>query len=433
MENSKLTPRLAIVIPARYASTRLPGKPLADILGKPMVQHVYERALAVPGVDTVVIATDDQRVVDAVRGFGGRCVMTSPDHPSGTDRLAEVMQTVDADIYINLQGDEPLVRPADIALLADGMRADSAVQVGTLCHAIDAQEARNPNTVKVVLAANGDALYFSRAAIPFARDDAPASYLKHVGVYAYRREVLAAYSALPAAMLEQAEKLEQLRLLAAGLRIRAFQVEPSGPGVDTPECLARVRALMAGEAPASLRVLPALADIRLVITDVDGVLTDGGIYYDATGECLKRFHVRDGLGMRLLEENGVRVAVLSGRDSPTLRKRVADLGITLYQFGVKDKHGACRELMAQAGVEVNQTVCIGDDSIDLPAFAACGLSYAVADAPVYVQARASAVLVKEGGKGAFRELADAILVAQGKEHVFGSAEGFSTVMGRVVQ
>ena len=430
MENSKLTPRLAIVIPARYASTRLPGKPLADILGKPMVQHVYERALAVPGVDTVVIATDDQRVLEAVRGFGGRCVMTSPDHPSGTDRLAEVMQTVDADIYINLQGDEPLVRPADIALLADGMRADSAVQVGTLCHAIEAQEARNPNTVKVVLAANGDALYFSRAAIPFARDDAPASYLKHVGVYAYRREVLAAYSALPAAMLEQAEKLEQLRLLAAGLRIRAFQVAPSGPGVDTPECLARVRALMAGEVPASL---PALADIRLVITDVDGVLTDGGIYYDATGECLKRFHVRDGLGMRLLEENGVRVAVLSGRDSPTLRKRVADLGITLYQFGVKDKHAACRELMEQAGVEVKQTVCIGDDSIDLPAFAACGLSYAVADAPVYVQARASAVLVKEGGKGAFRELADAILVAQGKEHVFGSAEGFSTVMGRVAQ
>lgn len=430
MENGKLNTRLAIVIPARYASTRLPGKPLADILGKPMVQHVYERALEVPGVDTVVVATDDERVADAVRGFGGRCVMTSPEHPSGTDRLAEVMQTVNADIYINLQGDEPMVRPGDIALLAEGMRMDSAVQVGTLCHAIGAEEARNPNTVKVVLAANGDALYFSRAAIPFGRDEEQASYLKHVGVYAYRREVLAAYSALPAAMLEQAEKLEQLRLLAAGLRIRAFKVEASGPGVDTPECLARVRALMAGEVPATL---PTLADIRLVITDVDGVLTDGGIYYDATGECLKRFHVRDGLGMRLLEENGVRVAVLSGRDSPTLRKRVADLGITLYQFGVKDKHGACRELMAQAGVEVNQTVCIGDDSIDLPAFAACGLSYAVADAPVYVQARASAVLVKEGGKGAFRELADAILVAQGKEHVFGSAEGFSTVMGRVVQ
>jgi YrbI family 3-deoxy-D-manno-octulosonate 8-phosphate phosphatase len=163
------------------------------------------------------------------------------------------------------------------------------------------------------------------------------------------------------------------------------------------------------------------------------VLTDGGIYYDATGECLKRFHVRDGLGIRLLEENGVRVAVLSGRDSPTLRKRVADLGVTLYQFGVKDKDGACRALMAQAGALADETVCIGDDSIDLPAFAACGLSYAVADAPVYVKARATGVLATPGGNGAFRELADAILLAQGKEHVFGSAEGFATVMTKMVQ
>ena len=433
--NETTTQRLAIVIPARYGSTRLPGKPLADILGKPMVQHVYERALEVPGVHAVVIATDDERVAEAARAFGGRCVMTSPDHPSGTDRLAEVMQSVEAEIYINVQGDEPMVRPGDIAMLARGMWADSAVQVGTLCHPIGADEADNPNTVKAVLAGNGDALYFSRAKIPFARDDAPARYLKHVGVYGYRREVLAAYSSLPPAMLEQAEKLEQLRLLAAGLRIRAFEVEPTGPGVDTPECLARVRALMAGEVVAApvTASLPSLAGIKLVITDVDGVLTDGGIYYDATGECLKRFHVRDGLGMRLLEENGVRVAVLSGRDSPTLRKRVTDLGITLYQFGVKDKHAACRLLMEQAGVAVDETVCIGDDSIDLPAFAACGLSYAVADAPVYVQRRASAVLATAGGKGAFRELADAILVAQGKEHVFGSAEGFSTVMAGMAQ
>lgn len=422
--------RLAIVIPARYGSTRLPGKPLADILGKPMVQHVYEQALLVPNVHAVLVATDDQRVADAVQAFGGRCVMTSPDHPSGTDRLAEVMRQVDADIYVNLQGDEPMVRPGDIATLAAGMWADSAVQVGTLCHAIPANEAANPNTVKVVLATSGDALYFSRAPIPYPRDDEAARFLKHVGVYAYRREVLAAYAGLPQPMMEHAEKLEQLRLLAAGLRIRAFEVEPTGPGVDTPECLARVRALMAGEAPVAQ---PALADIRLVITDVDGVLTDGGIFYDATGECLKRFHVRDGLGICLLQENGVRVAVLSGRDSPTLRKRVADLGVSLFQFGVKDKHAACRALMEQAGVTARETACIGDDSIDLPAFSACGLSYAVADAPRYVQAKANAVLTQRGGNGAFRELADAILLAQGKEHVFGSAEGFVTVMATVAQ
>jgi len=176
-----------------------------------------------------------------------------------------------------------------------------------------------------------------------------------------------------------------------------------------------------------------LDDIRLVITDVDGVLTDGGIYYDATGECLKRFHVRDGLGIRMLEECGIRVAVLSGRDSPTLRKRVSDLGVSFFQFGVKDKALACRQLMAQAGVSLEQTACIGDDTIDLPAFAACGLSFAVADAPEYVQWQASHVLSKQGGEGAFRELSDRILAAQGMEHVFNSAEGFCSVMNKVAQ
>ena len=422
--------RLAIVIPARFASTRLPGKPLADILGKPMVQHVYERALQVPGAAAVVVATDDERVAQAVADFGGRFVMTSPEHPSGTDRLAEVMSQVEADVYINLQGDEPLVRPVDIEQLAAGMFADPTVQVGTLCHPIDANEALNPNTVKVVLASNGDALYFSRSPIPYPREADEARYLKHVGVYAYRREVLAAYSSLPQPMMEQAEKLEQLRLLAAGMRIRAYEVEPTGPGVDTPECLERVRALMSGRLPAAR---PGLEQVKLVITDVDGVLTDGGIYYDATGECLKRFHVRDGLGIRLLEESGIRVAVLSGRDSATLRKRVADLGVTLHQFGVKDKAAACRDLMQQAGVSMAQTACIGDDSIDLPAFQACGLSYAVADAPAYVKTQATHTLTSKGGNGAFRELADAILTAQDKTHVFGSAQGFATVMAGAAQ
>ncbi|MCY1356640.1 3-deoxy-manno-octulosonate cytidylyltransferase [compost metagenome] len=236
--------RIAIVIPARFGSTRLPGKPLADILGKPMVQHVYDRARQVPGIHAVLVATDDTRVAEVVKGFGGKCVMTSPDHPSGTDRLAEVMAHVPADIYINLQGDEPLVRPEDIAKLAAGMRDDALVQVGTLCHSIDGDEALNPNAVKVVLASNGDALYFSRSPIPYPRDAGSATYLKHVGVYAYRREVLAGYAGLPQPMMEQAEKLEQLRLLAAGMRIRAFEVAPTGPGVDTPECLARVQALM---------------------------------------------------------------------------------------------------------------------------------------------------------------------------------------------
>lgn len=238
--------RLIIVIPARYASTRLPGKPLADIMGKPMVQHVYERALQVPQAQAVLVATDDARIMEAVCSFGGRCVMTSPDHPTGTDRLVEVMHTTEADIYINLQCDEPLIRPGDITWLAEGMQADSAVQIGTLCHPISPEEAANPNIVKVVLASSGDALYFSRAPIPYPRSKDVAAYLKHVGIYAYRREVLAAYAGLPQPMIEQAEKLEQLRLLAEGFRIRVFEVASTGPGVDTPTCLERVRALMAG-------------------------------------------------------------------------------------------------------------------------------------------------------------------------------------------
>ena len=236
--------RFIIVIPARYNSTRLPGKPLADIMGKPMVQHVYERALQVPTVDNVLVATDDARVMDAVLDFGGRCVLTSPDHHSGTERLTEVMVQAEADIYINLQCDEPMVRSDDITKLIKGMSADSSVQVGTLCHPISSEESTNPNIVKVVLKTNGDALYFSRSPIPYPRNDCVARHLKHVGVYAYRRQVLEMYSILPRTMIEQAEELEQLRLLTAGVNIRVFETTPAGQGVDTPECLERVRALM---------------------------------------------------------------------------------------------------------------------------------------------------------------------------------------------
>jgi 3-deoxy-manno-octulosonate cytidylyltransferase (CMP-KDO synthetase) len=238
--------KTAIVIPARFASTRLHGKPLADIWGKPMIQHVHERAAEVTKADVVVVATDDERVARAVRAFGGTAVMTSPDHASGTDRLVEVMNGLDAELYVNLQGDEPLVRPGDIDMLIDGMTTAPSVQVGTFCHEITQEEAADPNMVKVVRAADGTALYFSRSPIPYERDPdgAPVTYLKHVGVYAYRREVLTRYSALPASPLEAAEKLEQLRLLSAGISIRVWQVEPTGPGVDTQEGLDAVRALM---------------------------------------------------------------------------------------------------------------------------------------------------------------------------------------------
>lgn len=171
-------------------------------------------------------------------------------------------------------------------------------------------------------------------------------------------------------------------------------------------------------------MLQPLAKIKLVITDVDGVLTDGLLHYDANGEAIKSFHVRDGLGIKMLMDAGIQVAVLSGRDSTILRRRIADLGIKLFFLGKLEKESACVELMTQAGVAAEQTAYLGDDSVDLPAFATCGFSFAVADAPIYVKNAADYVLSLGGGKGAFREMSDMILHAQGKDEVYLSAQGF---------
>ncbi len=422
--------RSVIVIPARYGSTRFPGKPLADICGKPMIQHVYERALQVPNIGDVIIAVDDPRVSAAVASFGGKYIMTSAGHVSGTDRLVEVMNSIEAEIYINVQGDEPLFRPTDVQKLTIAMSHDPNIQVGTLCHTIGTQEAVDPNCVKVVLSNNGDALYFSRSPIPYQRQSENPHYLKHIGIYAYRRTVLSKYSELSRPLIERIELLEQLRLLNAGIPIRTYEVKPTAPGVDTPEDLENVCAILGGKNNNSL-IKPSQID--LVITDVDGVLTDGSLYYGPDGECLKRFNVRDGLGIRLLEECGCRVAFLSGRDSSILRKRVEDLGVTLYKFGVRDKSSACLDIIKQAGVRAENTAFLGDDSIDLPAFGVCGLSYAVADAPSYIKSQASFTLESKGGEGAFRELADSILMAKGRKDVLESSESFLSSIKHISQ
>ena len=422
---------VAIVILARYLSSRFPGKPLADILGKPMIQHVYEKAASVDNA-TVVVATDDSRILSIVEGFGGKGIMTSSDHASGTDRLVEVMSEVDADLYINLQGDEPLVRAEDLALLINAMAADKSIEVGTLYHSINADQAKDPNTVKVVTSHSGRACYFSRSPIPFIRDkDVQASYKQHVGVYAYRKSVLEKYTQLDKSHIETAEQLEQLRLLDSDIDIYAFEVMQTGPGVDTPEDLEQVIKILKGEQLDNEKTL--LSNIELVITDVDGVLTDGGIYYDENGECIKRFHVRDGLGIKLLQQAGVKVAVLSGRDSKALRKRISDLGIDIFDLGVKNKEVACKDIIKQAGTTSANTVYVGDDTIDLPAFISCGLAVTVADAPEYIKSKCDLVLDKNGGFGALRELADKILIEQGKSKLLDDPSIFLKVHADVTQ
>ena len=399
------------VIPARYASTRLPGKPLLDICGKPLIQHVWETVSRARGLDEVVVATDDMRIAHAVQAFGGKVCMTSPDCRSGSDRVREVAASLAADVYVNVQGDEPLLEASAIERLRDVFTEDASVQVATLCSRISEEQARSPHQVKVVRDHAGNALYFSRAPLPFVRESGESTeFLGHVGIYAYRTDALRGFASLPFSPLERAEKLEQLRFLQAGIPVRVLEVPPMGVGVDTPEDLERVRAVVKKRRRAE--ALEKLKRVRLVITDVDGVLTDGGLYYGPDGECLKRFHARDGLGVKLLQQAGIQVAVLSGRDCPALRRRLADLGITEAVLEQVDKRAVLSGIIERCGVSAEEVAFIGDDIPDMEVFALCGVSVTVGDAPDCVKAKADLVLECQGGQGAFRELLDVILPRQ---------------------
>ncbi len=237
--------KVLCVIPARYASTRLPGKPLSMIAGKPMIQHVYERACQAQLPDEVVVATDNELVEKAVLDFGGKAVMTSPDHPSGTDRLAEVaLMYPDIDVIVNVQGDEPMIPPEVIDRLAEAFTGDADLNMATMKVIMDEEDYENPAAVKVVTDQQGYALYFSRSLIPYPRNK-PEGFkvFKHVGIYAYRRSFLLKYAALAPTPLEKAESLEQLRALENGYKIKVLESDFQGIGVDTPEDLAAVNAL----------------------------------------------------------------------------------------------------------------------------------------------------------------------------------------------
>jgi 3-deoxy-manno-octulosonate cytidylyltransferase (CMP-KDO synthetase) len=225
------------IIPARFASIRFPGKPLALIAGKPMVLHVWEAARAARRLDRVIVATDDVRIADCVRQAGGETAMTSPDAASGTDRVAEVARSMPADAYVNLQGDEPLMRGANVDRVVETLLAGPARTIATLAIPAPPGAGEDPNTVKVAVARDGRALYFSRAPIPYNRQGEP-TYRKHLGIYAYRAATLAEVAALPPSPLERMESLEQLRWLESGYTIWVGEASGDSIGVDTPADLA---------------------------------------------------------------------------------------------------------------------------------------------------------------------------------------------------
>jgi len=238
--------RILGIIPARFASSRFPGKPLALLAGLTMIEHVYRQACQARSLNNVLVATDDHRIEAEVRRFGGDVRITRCDHATGTDRLAEVAATEFADCYINIQGDEPLIDPQAIDACASSLRKHPDLSMATLKkRIIDETELLSPNVVKVVTALNGDAIYFSRTAIPYERSgDGKTAYWKHIGLYAYRRDLLLAYPGLPVGPLETAERLEQLRALENGYRIRVIETSYQSIGVDVPEDLERVEGLL---------------------------------------------------------------------------------------------------------------------------------------------------------------------------------------------
>jgi len=243
--------KVVVVIPARYASSRLPGKPLVSLAGKPMIQRVYERAKLATRADRVVVATDDERIVKAVEGFGGKARMTRSDHRTGTERVAEVAAHEEGDVFVNVQGDEPLLDPAAVDTAVASLLEEPAAAIGTVATVIKTPaDIMDPNVVKTVLDFDDNALYFSRAPIPWVRDTGSkiqVRHLKHLGLYVFQREALLEYPTLPQGELERIEQLEQLRWLENGWKIRVAEVEHDAVSVDVPEDVARVEKLLQGK------------------------------------------------------------------------------------------------------------------------------------------------------------------------------------------
>ena len=240
--------KVVVVIPARYGSTRLPGKPLVLLAGKPMIQRVYERAKMAQRADRVIVATDDERIVKAVEGFGGEARMTRTEHRTGTERVAEVAAHEQGDVFVNVQGDEPLLDPGAIDVAVSSLLEEPLASIGTVATPIKTPgDIMDPNVVKAVLDFDGNAIYFSRAPIPWVRDTASkiqVRHLKHLGLYVFQREALLEYPTLPQGELERVEQLEQLRWLENGWKIRVAEVEHDAVSVDVPEDVARVEELI---------------------------------------------------------------------------------------------------------------------------------------------------------------------------------------------
>lgn len=364
-----------------------------------MVVRVMQNIEQSRNIDEVLVATDDERIATAVRDAGGTAVMTAPELPSGSDRVWAAIAAVEASVVVNVQGDEPLL-PASVvdALVAE--LEDDLFDLATPVIGVSRLAAASPDVVTVARDDDGTARYFSRSTIPHGADPV----WRHIGVYAYQRAALERFVAAPPSALEQIEKLEQLRALSLGLRIAAVEVDTHTHAVDRPEDIAVVERVLGG-----ISLDAGVVDVQLLVLDVDGVLTDGRISYVGDEEQHMSFDVKDGHGIVALRRAGIEVALITGRDSPAMRRRAAELGIVNVCAGIDDKAAELRRLSGALDVPLGAVCYIGDDEPDLPAMALAGVSAAPADATPAVRAAATIVLGHAGGQGAVRELADLLL------------------------
>ena len=383
---------VSIVIPSRMGSTRLHGKPLKIIAGKPLVYWVIKAALKVKNISKVILATDHAEILKIGSELGIESILTSTFHKTGTERLLEVAKKVNSEFFINLQGDEPLIEPTDIEYLIEKL-TKSNFDVVTLAHKIEPEDAKDPSRVKVISNYRNEAIYFSRNLIPYGAQ----SFMQHIGIYGFTKKSLRLIESFSETNLEKLESLEQLRWLENNLKIGVFYTQNKSLGVDTLEDLKKVERIL------------MLKNIKILFSDVDGILTDGKIWYGKEGEELKGFHSRDGLAIKLLMKKGIEFALISARDSKPLRKRANDLGIKYCIFGQEDKVAGCKEVLSNLKIDKSHAAYIGDDNIDIPAMDYCGMSFTVSDAVKPVLNSADVILESKGGEGAIRELADFVL------------------------
>ena len=376
----------AIVIPARIGSKRLPNKLLIDIAGKPLISWVIEAALKVDFKAEVIVATDDNRIKKVSEDLGIKSFLTSSGIKNGTERILAILDHIDSDFIINLQGDEPLVNPIDLNNLHKAIKS-SDVDVASICHEVDNLEAEEPSNVKVVFDNNQNALYFSRSKIPYGAK----TFYSHKGIYAFKREALQRIKYFKSSTLGNLEDLEQLHWLENNMSIKMLITKNKSIGVDTKDDLFKAENTLLAN------------NIKALICDIDGTLTNGLVWYGDEGEKLKSFNVKDGSAIKKLLSKGFKVGFLSGRDSIPLRIRAKELGVEFVNFNQADKKKGCLDLISEMKLKAINIAYIGDDETDLPCCFLLPFSFSVNDSHEELKNVARFNLKRKGGEGVITE------------------------------